>query len=75
MTQRQLQHPGGSPRFFPDVYQRQPDLTICEQEINRAPGLIAQDAAGQTLAAISFALSGARIGEIWVVRNPDRLTT
>jgi RNA polymerase sigma-70 factor (ECF subfamily) len=62
-------------RFFVDVYLRQPDLTICQVAVNGAPGLIAQDAGGQTLAAISFALRGARISDIWVMRNPDKLTT
>ena len=27
------------------------------------------------LAAISFALRGTRISDIWVMRNPDKLTT
>ena len=62
-------------RFFLDVYRRQPDLTVREIAVNGAPGLIAQDAEGQTLAAISFALRGARISDIWVMRNPDKLTT
>jgi RNA polymerase sigma-70 factor, ECF subfamily len=62
-------------RFLADVYRRQPDLVIRETLINAAPGLVGQDADGQTLATISFALRGKRIGDIWVVRNPDKLTT
>lgn len=62
-------------RFFLDVHRRQPDLRIHEIPVNGAPGLIATDTAGQTLAAISFALRGDRIKDIWVMRNPDKLTT
>lgn len=62
-------------RFFLDVYDRQPDLVIRQTAVNGAAGLIAQDAGGRTLAAISFALRGTRISDIWVMRNPDKLTT
>jgi len=44
-------------------------------QVNGAPGLIAQGGSGRTLAAISFALRGDRITDIWVTRNPDKLTT
>lgn len=62
-------------QFFLDVYRRQPDLTIREAAVSGAPGLIAQDSVGQTLGTISFALRRDRITDIWVVRNPDKLTT
>lgn len=62
-------------RFFLDVYRRQPDLAIRETLINGAPGLVAEDAAGHTLAAVSFALREGRISNLWVMRNPDKLTT
>lgn len=61
--------------FFLDVYRRQPDLVIREAVINGAPGLTAHDAAGHTLATVSFALRGPLISDIWVIRNPDKLTT
>ena len=61
-------------RFFLNVYQRQPDLTIHETAINGRPGLIASDSNGRALAACSFAMAGQRISDIWVVRNPDKLT-
>jgi RNA polymerase sigma factor (sigma-70 family) len=60
-------------RFLFDIKSRQPDLTISESMINGQPGLIAQDADGQTLAAVSFGLRGQRISDIWVMRNPDKL--
>lgn len=68
---------GGEPiaRFFFDIKTRQPDLTISESTINGQPGLIAKDANGQMLAAVSFGLRDQRISDIWVMRNPDKLTT
>jgi hypothetical protein len=62
-------------RFFLDVYRRQPDLAIRESVINGHPGLIAQDAGGHVLAAVSFAVGEQHISDIWVTRNPDKLTT
>ena len=62
-------------RFFLDIYRRQPDLAISESTINGQPGLIAEDANGQTLAAVSFGLRNQRISDIWVMRNPDKLVT
>jgi RNA polymerase sigma-70 factor (ECF subfamily) len=62
-------------RFFFDIKSRQPDLTISESTISGQPGLIAQDTAGQMLAAVSFGLRDQRISDIWVTRNPGKLTT
>jgi RNA polymerase sigma factor (sigma-70 family) len=62
-------------RFFLDVYGRQSDLVIRETVISGAPGLVTQDAGGNTLATVSFALRARRISDIWVMRNPDKLTT
>jgi RNA polymerase sigma factor (sigma-70 family) len=62
-------------RFFLDVHRRQPDLTIVETTVNGAPGLIATDRTGGTLAVVSFALRRERITDIWVMRNPDKLTS
>jgi RNA polymerase sigma factor (sigma-70 family) len=62
-------------RFFLDVHNRQPDLAVRKSPINGYPGLIAQDAGGRTLATVSFAMRGKRISDIWVMRNPEKLTT
>lgn len=61
--------------FFLGVYRRQTDLVIRETVISGAPGLTAHDAAGHVLATVSFALRGQLISDIWVMRNPDKLTT
>jgi RNA polymerase sigma-70 factor (ECF subfamily) len=62
-------------RFFLDVRRRRRDLVIRPAVISGAPGLTAHDAAGRTLATVSFALRGRLISDIWVMRNPDKLTT
>jgi RNA polymerase sigma-70 factor (ECF subfamily) len=61
--------------YFLDIYRRQPGLVIREVVINGAPGLAAQDAGRHMLAAVSFAIRGQRISDIWVMRNPDKLMT
>jgi RNA polymerase sigma factor (sigma-70 family) len=60
-------------RFLLDVLARQPDLTIDTTTVNGAPGLVARFDR-QTLAVLSIGLSGDRIGHVWAVRNPDKLT-
>jgi RNA polymerase sigma-70 factor (ECF subfamily) len=61
--------------FFFAVQRRQSDLTISESTINGQPGLIAHDANGDTLAAVSFGIREERISDIWVMRDPDKLMT
>lgn len=65
----------GVARFFLGVLDRQPDLVVREAAVNDAPGLVAVDGRGTVLATVSFALDGARIGRLWVVRNPAKLTS
>jgi RNA polymerase sigma-70 factor (ECF subfamily) len=62
-------------RFFIDVYRRQPDAVIREVVINGAPGLSVEDGGRHVLAVVSFAVRGRRIRNVWVMRNPDKLTT
>ncbi|MBO0768956.1 MAG: RNA polymerase sigma factor SigJ [Solirubrobacterales bacterium] len=62
-------------QFFLDVHRRQPDLKVRSTIVNGAPGIVAENAHHQTLAVVSFASSGDRITDVWVVRNPDKLTT
>lgn len=62
-------------QFFFGIQHRQPDLTISESTINGQPGLIAPDANGETLAAVSFGIREEQISDIWVMRNPDKLMT
>lgn len=59
--------------FFVGVFDRQPDLIVQQTRVNGQPGLVAH--AGQhPLAVVAFEVAGGRIGHIWAVRNPEKLT-
>lgn len=60
-------------RLFLDIYRRQPDLVISESTISGQPGSLARDGHGRLLGTVSFGLVGSRIGDLWVMRNPDKL--
>ncbi|NUT96784.1 MAG: RNA polymerase sigma factor SigJ [Saccharothrix sp.] len=48
-------------------------LTILERTVNGLPGLVAQ-LDGVTVTVAAFDVTGDRIGRIWAVRNPAKLT-
>ncbi|MEJ2853162.1 MULTISPECIES: hypothetical protein [unclassified Saccharothrix] len=52
---------------------RTPSLTILERTVNGLPGLVVQ-LDGVTVTVAAFDLTGDRIGHIWAVRNPEKLT-
>ena len=59
-------------RYFGDLANRAPTLTILERSVNGQPGLIAQQD-GRTVAVFAFDLAADRIKHVWAVRNPDKL--
>lgn len=48
-------------------------MTILERTVNGQPGIVAQHD-GATVSIYAFSVVGDRIRNIWVVRNPDKLT-
>jgi RNA polymerase sigma factor (sigma-70 family) len=48
------------------------DMTFLERTVNGQPGLVAQQD-GVTVTVFAFAVAGARIRHIWVMRNPEKL--
>jgi RNA polymerase sigma-70 factor (ECF subfamily) len=60
-------------RAWVSIARRAPaGLTFLERTVNGQPGLVAQQD-GVIVTVFAFAVSGARITRIWVVRNPDKL--
>ncbi|MDX7985862.1 sigma-70 family RNA polymerase sigma factor [Xenorhabdus sp. 12] len=59
--------------FFLSAFERQHDLQIEEGMVNGEPGLIGK-VAGRTITVISTHVREGKINEIWVMRNPEKLT-
>ncbi|TRX76846.1 RNA polymerase sigma factor SigJ [Pseudomonas mangiferae] len=59
--------------FFLSAFQRQRDLRIEEVLVNGEPGLVGK-AADRTVAVISTHVREGRISDIWVMRNPEKLS-
>lgn len=59
-------------RFFLNIVNRQPNLTVLERTVNGQPGLVAE-ADGSTLAVIAIGVANDTIKHIWAVRNPEKL--
>ncbi|PHM30135.1 RNA polymerase sigma factor SigJ [Xenorhabdus innexi] len=59
--------------FFLSAFTRQNDLQIEEVFVNGEPGLVGK-AAGRTISVISTCVRDGRICDIWVMRNPEKLT-
>ncbi|MFJ3909956.1 RNA polymerase sigma factor SigJ [Streptomyces vinaceus] len=49
-----------------------PGLTLLEQTVNGAPGLVARYS-GTTVTVAAFGLAADRVTHIWAVRNPEKL--
>ncbi len=60
-------------RYLLDLYRRQPDLNFQLTTVNGQSGLVGRDAAGNTLAVASVAITQGLIDQIWVIRNPEKL--
>jgi RNA polymerase sigma factor (sigma-70 family) len=58
-------------RFYADITDRAPGLTIQERTVNGQPGLVAEHEG--ILTVIAFDIVGEKIKHIWAVRNPDKL--
>ncbi|PSL51675.1 RNA polymerase sigma-70 factor (ECF subfamily) [Saccharothrix carnea] len=59
-------------RYFVDLLDRVPGLTVLERTVNGQPGLVAQHE-GITVTVMAFDVAGDRIKHIWAVRNPEKL--
>ncbi|WP_340611312.1 RNA polymerase sigma factor SigJ [Xenorhabdus bharatensis] len=59
--------------FFLSAFTRQNDLQLEESFVNGEPGLIGK-AAGRIISVISISVREGRISDIWVMRNPEKLT-
>ena len=69
-----LRGPDAIARFFLDVLDRQPDLTVHEELVNGQPGLVATDSEDRTLAVLALATTeSGKIKQVWAVRNPQKL--
>ncbi|MER6333374.1 RNA polymerase sigma factor SigJ [Streptomyces sp. NPDC001034] len=56
-----------------ELARRRPaDMTFLERTVNGQPGLVAQQD-GVTVTVLAFEVTGDRIKQIWVVRNPEKL--
>ncbi|MEQ2026227.1 RNA polymerase sigma factor SigJ [Xenorhabdus szentirmaii] len=59
--------------FFLSAFERQHDLQIEEEYVNGEPGLVGK-VAGHTVTVISTHVQEGQIKDIWVMRNPEKLT-
>ena len=59
-------------RYYINLARRKPGMTMHETVVNGQPGLIGQED-GVVVTVYAFAMSGARIKQIWAVRNPEKL--
>ncbi|MFD0200503.1 MULTISPECIES: RNA polymerase sigma factor SigJ [Saccharothrix] len=59
-------------RYFADLFDRVPGLTVLERTVNGQPGLVTQHE-GVTVTVMAFDVAGDRIKHIWAVRNPEKL--
>ncbi|OTA18550.1 RNA polymerase factor sigma-70 [Xenorhabdus vietnamensis] len=59
--------------FFLSAFERQHNLQIEEQLVNGESGLVGK-VAGHTVTVISTYIKEGRIKDIWVMRNPEKLT-
>ncbi|AOM42860.1 RNA polymerase subunit sigma-24 [Xenorhabdus hominickii] len=59
--------------FFLAVFERQSDLCIEAALVNGEPGLVGK-VADRTVAVISTSVREGHISDIWVMRNPEKLT-
>ena len=59
-------------RALLDISEKVPDLTIVERTVNGQPGLVTTHD-GVPVTVLAFDVAGARIRNIWAVRNPEKL--
>ncbi|UYQ60211.1 RNA polymerase sigma factor SigJ [Streptomyces peucetius] len=59
-------------RYFVELADKAPGLTILERTVNGQPGLVVQQD-GVTGTVVAFDFTGDRISRIWGVRNPEKL--
>lgn len=64
---------GAIARFFVDLRQRAPDLSVGEHVVNGQPGLVAR-LDGVIVTVFAFQVTNGRIGRIFAMRNPEKLT-
>ncbi|UYM07096.1 RNA polymerase sigma factor SigJ [Solicola gregarius] len=59
-------------RYFIDLSDRVPEMTLQQRTVNGRPGLIV-DLDGDTAAVLAFDVAADRVQRIWAVRNPEKL--
>lgn len=59
-------------KFFLGVHERQPDLTLQEEQVNGELGLVATGG-GHTLAVLTLSHRAGKVERVWAVRNPNKL--
>jgi RNA polymerase sigma factor (sigma-70 family) len=69
---RPVEGAGQVARFFADLVERVPNLTVLERTVNAQAGLVAQRD-GVTVAVYAFGIADDRIRHIWAVLNPDKI--
>ncbi|HEU5130282.1 MAG TPA: sigma-70 family RNA polymerase sigma factor [Glycomyces sp.] len=60
---------------FLDVHRKVPGLVVEAAAVGARPGLVARGGDGRVVAAIAADGDGERIGRLWVMRDPAKLTT
>ncbi|GHG95179.1 RNA polymerase sigma factor SigJ [Streptomyces lanatus] len=59
-------------RYFVDLAERGPAVTILQRTVNAQPGLVVRQD-GVTVTVVAFEVVGDRIRHVWAVRNPEKL--
>ncbi|WP_460495749.1 RNA polymerase sigma factor SigJ [Glycomyces tarimensis] len=61
--------------MFAHVHRKLPGLTIETAMVSGQAGLTARDTDGRIAAVVALAVAGGRVRDLWVMRNPEKLTT
>lgn len=62
-------------RCLLDVHRRLPGMVLEQSTVNALPGLVARDRTGRAAAVVAFGADSGRVRRLWVMRNPEKLTT
>lgn len=58
-----------------EVHRRLPGMALERSTVNALPGLVARDRAGRAAAVVALDVGSGRVRRLWVMRNPEKLTT
>ncbi|MFJ2259564.1 RNA polymerase sigma factor SigJ [Streptomyces sp. NPDC087844] len=59
-------------RFLLGLLRKEPGMEAVEADVNGAPGVVVR-VAGATVAVVGVGVRGGRVGDLWLVVNPDKL--